>query len=406
MWQTFSTLSFHHQILIHRLCPSQKSSKMIFLILRAYAIIISLLFTSTLAKTKEYRDNNSDCDCYAISSGSETHFLRNHRFHDFRFFSRSSRTFFQSPPVVTDTNSDNAQIQDVLTSRSFQADWSLQDWDKPSGTENPIAMYNSKQNIYVMQSSQADLGSPSEDADTYLVFRTQRQGRFQTSGEMEHRQRNLMYASVRFHARVRGDYGACAGMFLYRDKNTESDIEILTKDNTTTYYYTNQPSTKDGDDIPGAAVVRKDLPPWTEWHTHRLDWMPGITRSYLDGVLVAENRMHVPHKTMWLDINMWSNGGQWTKVMKEGGSAELQIQWIQLVFNTSGSNSRSKRDDLDSSHLNLFGKRADNCKNVCAIDGVQRQGIPEVRSRSGGSKQGVPWTYLLPLSCCLIWLIL
>jgi hypothetical protein len=61
-----------------------------------------------------------------------------------------------------------------------------------------------------------------------------------------HRQKNLLYASTRIRARVVGDDGAVAGLFYYRDGNNESDIEILTRDETSAIRYSNQPVVDEG----------------------------------------------------------------------------------------------------------------------------------------------------------------
>jgi hypothetical protein len=266
--------------------------------------LLVLILLSRFITAQNLHDNNDKCECYAIKTGNDVQYLRNYRFYDFRFFSTATQQFFQAPPTVN-TIDENAKPQSVLSSPAFTKDWVIQTWGKGANTEFPISMYNSAQNVFVMETNQSDLASPSEDANTFLTLRTQRQRGFQTAGELESLQRNLLYASVRFHARVRGDAGACAGMFLYRDKVTESDVEVLTKDGPNTYHYTNQPSlNKAGDDIPGASLQRDGLAPWTEWHTHRIDWMPGIVRSYLDDKLVAENRLNVPKKTMYIDVNM------------------------------------------------------------------------------------------------------
>jgi len=36
-----------------------------------------------------------------------------------------------------------------------------------------------------------------------------------------------------------------------------------------------------------------------------------------------------------LILNMWSNGDTWSGVMDVGAAAELQIQWVEMVFNAS-----------------------------------------------------------------------
>ena len=160
-----------------------------------------------------------------------------------------------------------------------------------------------------------------------------------------------------------------------------------------------------GDEIEGASIQKGDLPAWTDWHTHRIDWLPGITRFYLDGQLVTENKVHVPTKPMFIDVNMWSDGGVWSGAMDVGNSAELHIQWIQAVFNTSGSatgSSSTKRSShlrnrrkVDLFHDGTVAKRADKCKTVCVVDNTTQAGVPEVGFQSQVSKNGLSISTLL-----------
>jgi hypothetical protein len=59
-------------------------------------------------------------------------------------------------------------------------------------------------------------------------------------------------------------------------------------------------------------------------------------------------------------LNMWSNGGVWSGSMAKGGFAEMQVQWIEIAFNSSGDTST------------VFGPQS----VVCSIDKVA--GAPEV----------------------------
>jgi hypothetical protein len=214
--------------------------------------------------------------------------------------------------------------------------------------------------------------------------------------EIENAQKNLLHASLRFRARVIGSSGAVAGLFTFVDDNNESDIEILTSDAPTTYRFTNQPATKMGEDIPGASRKIDKLLPWDEWRTQRIDWLPGMSRWFIDQKFVAGNTYSVPRKPSGLVLNMWSDGGAWSGNMTVGTSAELQIEWIQVLFNTSGSRDgpggkrggggKSKRwlndfaeDGFNTVKEKIFTKReAKFCTVICKVDGVETVGYPEV----------------------------
>lgn len=78
---------------------------------------------------------------------------------------------------------------------------------------------------------------------------------------------------------------------------------------------------------PGAA--------WTGWNVHRLDWLPGQSAWFVNGVQMARTAVNVPQHPSMLILNMWSNGGAWSGVMDVGATAELQIQWVEVAFNAS-----------------------------------------------------------------------
>jgi hypothetical protein len=62
----------------------------------------------------------------------------------------------------------------------------------------------------------------------------------------------------------------------------------------------------------------------------------------------------VPTVSSSLILNMWSDGGVWSGAMKEGDEARLEIEWVEMVFNTSTKQS--------------LGKRCDACEVVYKVD--------------------------------------
>lgn len=68
---------------------------------------------------------------------------------------------------------------------------------------------------------------------------------------------------------------------------------------------------------------------------------------------------------------MWSDGGVWSGNMSVGDTAYMEIEWVEMAFNTSGP------DDLSSRDLH---KRAGQpeCQTMCTIDGVTVVGNPEI----------------------------
>lgn len=149
---------------------------------------------------------------------------------------------------------------------------------------------------------------------------------------------SLKYASIRLLARVRGKPGAVAGIFTYYNDTAESDIEILTRDPDTSVEYSNQPTVDaEGNIFPGSnfntSMAGEGSGQWTEWNVYRLDWLPGRSAWYLNGEMAASTKVNVPGDESRVILNMWSDGGFWSGNMSVGDKAELQVQWIEMVFN-------------------------------------------------------------------------
>lgn len=159
---------------------------------------------------------------------------------------------------------------------------------------------------------------------------------------------SVQYASIRLRARVRGNAGAVAGIFTYYNDTVESDIEILTQDSASSVEYSNQPTLDAGGDaIPGAnfntSMSGGGSTQWTDWNVYRLDWLPGRSAWYVNGELAASTRVNVPADESMVVVNMWSDGGFWSGNMSVGAEAELQIQWIEMVFNMPDADASSRR---------------------------------------------------------------
>ena len=163
---------------------------------------------------------------------------------------------------------------------------------------------------------------------------------------------SVLYASIRLLARVHGKPGAVAGIFTFYNDTNESDIEILTQDPKTSAEYSNQPTVDaDGDVIPGSnfnTSMAGENWQWTDWNVYRLDWLPGRSAWYLNGKMAATTSINVPRDESRVIVNMWSDGGFWSGNMSKGDKAELQIQWIEMVFNTADAKSGRGRGGLCS----------------------------------------------------------
>ncbi|KAL4935103.1 hypothetical protein BDV06DRAFT_207637 [Aspergillus oleicola] len=250
-------------------------------------------------------------------------------FHDFRSLDGS---LYSSEPanITTDEESSAAPVQSgYLTSDLFINDFGIQVWGTEVSESSPIRKLNSNQNVYI---------ESNEDGSTHLVLRAYRNENFISSAEVETKLSNIYHASIRVRARVRGDAGTCAGIFTYYDDNNESDIEILTRDPTNHIRYTNQPGLdENGNEIPGASTdaVMAGGAAWTDWNDHRLDWTADLSSWYLNGELVHTKTYGIPSVPSTLILNMWGDGGVWTGDMDIGAAAYLDIESIEVLYNTA-----------------------------------------------------------------------
>ena len=365
-------------------------------------IVLPLLLSVQTALCAQYttsnsatpKDNNPNCSCYVVNSGADSNtpeYFQYYRFYDFRSLADRPGQYLNSPGLINDTQDagdESVWNANILNSDAFNTDWSIQNWSKEATDDFPTKMVNSPANIYIQQNDD------SNNPFTYLSLRTSRLDEFQSAGEIENLQKNLMHASMRMSGRVIGSKGAVAGFFTFFDDTNESDIEILTNDATDVIRYTNQPAVdKQGNEVSTASVERSKLPSWDEWQNHRIDWLDKNSYWYLNDQQVAANTYSVPREPSGLIINMWSDGGEWSGNMSVGDSAEFQIQWIEMAFNTSGpvdgpTKSDNKRD------LTALQTREEGCKVVCKIDGVDKMGTPEAVTKSIATGTSVSWGLL------------
>ncbi|KAL2802367.1 concanavalin A-like lectin/glucanase domain-containing protein [Aspergillus granulosus] len=264
-----------------------------------------------------------------VASAQEATYT-NRIFHDFRSCNRCAPAV-EPANITTDAESAAALVQPgYLTSDTFINDFGIQTWGTQVGVNNPIRKLNSNQNVYI----QRDL----EDSTSYLVLRAYRNADFISSAEIETKVHNIFHASIRIRARVRGDPGTCAGIFTYYDDVNESDIEILTRDPTNHVRYTNQPGLDaNGNEIPEATVeaVMGGGAVWTDWNDYRLDWTAELSSWYLNGELAHTKTYGIPTQPSTFIMNMWGDGGVWTGDMAVGAAAYLDIEWVEILYNTA-----------------------------------------------------------------------
>ncbi|KND87964.1 hypothetical protein TOPH_07392 [Tolypocladium ophioglossoides CBS 100239] len=333
--------------------------------------------------------NDTNCDCF-LTNGTEPAYYTKHMFFDFRSLSQYAGV----PNTVTNETwtSVGQPSSDYFSSKKWTDVWDLQSWSNSKGHSQGLSgdatvlMVNSANNVYIERNGDEDATS-----DTFITMRTKRLQAFQTAAEFQAHDSNYQFLSLRMLARTVGDAGAVSGIFTYRSAETladiqEADIEILTRGPRNKVQYTNQPSyTEHGDEGDNPKATRNATMPrgleWTDWAVYRLDWTPKRSLWYVDGGEVASIEFQVPRDASGINFNSWSDGGNWSGNMSVGGEAKLQIQWIEMVYNTTDKDVQSQKrmsvgdDDYLGPRERLARRSGDkNCHVVCSIDETTKPG--------------------------------
>ncbi|RKF56496.1 putative glycoside hydrolase family 16 protein [Erysiphe neolycopersici] len=370
----------------------------------ATALFLHLLPTFTTAAVK---DNGKKCDCFRTTGPSAGYFT-NHMFQDFRKISTGD-----APKLLTTTKqtTEASVTNNFFKSDSWTKNWYIQHWnntDSMNETSATLLMVNSPNNVYIEK-------SPSDPKLSWMTLRTARVPDFQSTAEIDTVTSNMLFLSVRYMARIHGDPGACAGFFTYlppgSDPTTvqEADIEILTGAPVNYVQFTNQPSFDDQGRELLQASKNTSVPKtndYSQWNVWRMDWMPDQTSWYVNDIPVANISFQTPKDPAGLIMNMWSDGGLWTGNMSIGQSAYMNVQWIEIAYNTSGPQHNKKRDmNLDTQFGNL-NKRAplELCQAVCSIDeNVTAVGTPKLLYGIGNPSKTISiFARYLPLTLILV----
>ncbi|KAL8672582.1 MAG: hypothetical protein Q9168_002955 [Polycauliona sp. 1 TL-2023] len=329
-----------------------------------------------------------ECDCYQAAGNREALFMR-HDFYDFRSLGNESFASNLTTPLAIG-NASNKGIE-PLTSPFFDSGlfgdyFTPASWTSESSKVAPVSMVNSHQNVY--------LARDGPDSPIHLTLRTNRLPSFQSIAGLETTERAFLHASIHIRARVSGSPGACAGMFTYLSDEQESDIEILTRDDKSTIRATNQPGADVNGTVIPEASSRISIPQpggsavgsWTDWNDYQLNWLPGRSEWLINGLSKVNKTYGVPTEPSNIQLRMWSNGGSWPGNMTVGGLATLDIEWIDLVYNTSGEAAGA------------------TCKKVCTIDNFARDPRPQITSGTVPSLR--VGTSLLMLILCPFWTVI
>lgn len=326
-----------------------------------------LLGAAAAAAAEPTLTEDSNCGCY-LTNGNESSYFTSHRFFDFRRLSEYAGV----PPAIRDAeDSAGADVtSSYFTTPEWTSFWMLSSWSNSNRARSDatVLMVNSPNNVYIEANNE-----PEPTSQTWLTLRTQRLPDFQTAAEVESASARYKHLSLRMRARTVGAGGAITAMFTYRHADElarvqEADLEIRTGDPRNVVHYTNQPAYTDAGEVVPHATRNATMPggrDWTGWATHRMDWTPGKTTWYVDDVLVAQIAFQAPRDESNIILNAWSDGGRWTGNMSVFDAAYLQVQWVEVVFNSTEGDGRRLRRDGEA-----------QCNRVCSIDQTPQLGKP------------------------------
>lgn len=137
---------------------------------------------------------------------------------------------------------------------------------------------------------------------------------------------------------------------------------------------------------------------WTDWHTHRIDWVDSKSSWFVDGRHYLDKAYGVPTVPSYLILNMWSDGGVWSGEMQPLHEARLEIEWVEMVFNVSDESPSRSRSKTRRRLLRRASQAAgDDCRVVCTVDdagatGILNGGIQSPRPSAAGPRNSTLWS--------------
>ncbi|KAF4332020.1 glycoside hydrolase family 16 [Fusarium beomiforme] len=268
------------------------------------------------------------CTAFSIN-GPNTSIFDFYRFYDFRNVPTSADL------PIGDPSSNNREPSSKLktsriTNDSWSDDWRVSSVYQGQANNKVLARHYVADHVFLDQ---------KDNSGRLVLYTNHLRNDTQQAGEIYFNEALVYSVSLRVYARITGAPGAVAGFFTYFNDTQESDIEVLTKDKDDRVQFSNQPTenTTTWKTIPGTTLNKTRSGSFRDWTVYRLDWLPDqdLTAWYINGQLMETSRINVPTTPSRVYINMWSNGGSFSGLMDYNKNATLEIQWIEMAFNAS-----------------------------------------------------------------------
>lgn len=305
-------------------------------------LALSFLPLTTLSLAQPPPGWNSDqCECFLVDGAASPSFYAEHAFFDFRDLSDFAGT---PAPLTGETQSAKADFTSkYFEGKAWNKFWQIRNGSSSSDDDGPVPTINSANNVYI-QRNQDEYPA----ADTYLSLRTNRQPSFQAAADFASVD-GFRHCSIRFLGRIRGEPGAVTGMSTSASATAngtadlqETAVEMLTRERADRIHYANGSTSRN--------MTLPDGLTWDDWIGHRLDWTPTQSIWYANGIQTANVSFPTPRDPSLLIFSTWGDGSTKSGTMSVYGEAYMQIQWLQIVYNTTATNSER------------------TCGMVCSID--------------------------------------
>lgn len=162
------------------------------------------LSLAALTQGRPLVEERADCNCYKASQDSGSYFV-NRKFFDFRNIANPVTT---DPIIGREADGAAGRTHEYFSSAEWTDTFSLQTW----ATEGQgVYRQNSANNVLIAPADGQDEGVTS-----HLTLRTQRQGNYQSTAEVESVSTDYQFLTMRMLARTRGSAGACTALFTYK----------------------------------------------------------------------------------------------------------------------------------------------------------------------------------------------
>lgn len=142
---------------------------------------------------------------------------------------------------------------------------------------------------------------------------------------------DILYASVRTVAKISNVAGTTNAFIFYSNDTQEIDFAFLTSD-ISKAWLTNEQNSNTSPYSTYSVAAPADAN--TAWHEYRLDWLPGVSKFFIDGVLVqtiTDNVPTAPGSWIW---NNWSKRTFITFCAKQHAKSTFR-QWKFMGSGTS-----------------------------------------------------------------------